>query len=67
MTFTLIFTVILYTNTSYEKTPVHIEHDYPTLQACHQAYQIAREQFSGGDPRLMVERIAGTCLKTSGG
>ncbi|NIF51443.1 hypothetical protein [Burkholderia sp. Ax-1724] len=60
MIYTLIFTVTFYAYGN-NHTIVHVEHDYPTREACHAAYDIASDQInrSEGAPRS----ISGTCLK----
>ena len=57
MVYTLILTAFLRAYST-NMTAVHIEHDYPTEEACHAAYWIAADQL-----KEEAHSIVGTCLK----
>jgi hypothetical protein len=57
MIYTLILTAFLRAYTT-NMTAVHIEHDYPTEEACQAAYKIAAEQL-----KEETLSVVGTCLK----
>jgi hypothetical protein len=59
--YVLIMTCTVHTYGGYSNAG-HFEHDYPTSESCHAAYQIARDQVAQvegwSDPQ-------GTCLRVS--
>lgn len=56
--YTLIFTATSYVGFS-GAVAVHTQHDYRSLEACHQAYDIASKQASS----MGMRHIQGSCLK----
>ena len=57
MSYILIFTALVYGYR--EPSMVHTETRYPTIEACHQAYEIDKQQVASMDVNA---RFTGTCL-----